>query len=513
MDPSSTAADPGETSRRWVGRPRSARVRLVALSVVLLLLALAASVLSTRVVLEQRLDERLGAEMSREAEEFAALAAGVDPATGEPFGADVERIFRVFLQRNVPSRHEMFLTYVDGDPYLRSGGQPPDRLDERLALTERWGSVDAMERGRIDVGDVGTVSYQAVPVRVDDRTAGVFVSAWFRDLEAAEIDQVVATAALLGSLVVLVAGGVVWIATGRVLRPVAEVSATARAISETDLTRRISGGGDDEIGRLVATFNDMLDRLEAAFRAQREFIDDAGHELRTPVTVIRGNLDLLDHSDPTTRAATLALVNQELDRMQRMVDDLLLLAKAERPDFVRLGPLDLDTVTVAAFERARALGERDWQLDAVAAGVIAGDGQRLVQALLQLAHNAVQHTGPGQRIGLGSSFDDTSAYLWVSDSGPGVPPAEADRIFARFGRGSAMSAARDGAGLGLAIVDSIVRAHGGRVELDRSDTGGARFTLVVPTDPPEVADPTDHAGRGTADRGTAGPALSSEATT
>jgi two-component system OmpR family sensor kinase len=474
---------------RWLAGTVSLRVRMTGLAVVLLLVALSVSVLFTSWILERGLDERLAREMGREAAEFAALAEGVDPLTGQPFGADVERIFRVFLQRNVPSRNEMFLTYVDGRPFLRSGGTPPARLDERVELTERWGQLDAMERGQVNVEGVGPVAYQAVPVRANGETIGVFVTTWFRDLEAGEIEQVLAGAALLGAVVVIVAGSLVWLVTGRVLRPVREVSATARTISETDLSRRIDPAGDDEIGQLVTTFNGMLERLETAFRTQREFIDDAGHELRTPVTVIRGNLDLLDDDDPQRRRATMALVNDELDRIQRMVDDLLLLAKAEQPDFVNLAPVDVDTLTLECLERARALGERDWQLDTLATGVIEADQQRLTQAMLQLAHNAVRHTDPGARISMGSVIADGYASLWVADSGPGVGAQDAERIFARFTRGSTSRAAQDGAGLGLAIVDTIARAHAGRIDLERSDTGGARFTLTIPTDQTNAFEP------------------------
>jgi two-component system, OmpR family, sensor kinase len=472
---------PTRRGGRWRAGIASLRLRMTLVAVVLLLGALTVSVLFTGWVLERGLDERIAREMSREAAEFASLAGGVDPLTGQGFGADVERIFRVFLQRNVPSRNEMFLTYVGGRPFLRSGGVPPARLDELVELTQRWGELASMERGLVDVEGVGPVSYQAIPVRAEGETIGVFVTAWFRDLEAGEIEQVVLGAALLGLVVVLAAGTLVWLLTGRVLRPVQEVSATARTISETDLSRRIDPAGDDEIGQLVTTFNGMLERLEAAFRAQREFVDDAGHELRTPVTVIRGNLDLLDDRDPQRRRATMALVNDELDRMQRMVDDLLLLAKAEQPDFVRFAPVDLDTLTLECLERARAIGERDWQLDAVATGVIEADEQRLMQAMLQLADNAVRHTDPGARISIGSTLEGAHASLWVADSGPGVRAEDAERIFARFGRGSPTGAPRDGAGLGLAIVGTIARAHGGRVELERSDAGGARFTLSIPT--------------------------------
>ncbi|WP_246222587.1 sensor histidine kinase [Phytoactinopolyspora limicola] len=469
--------------RSWSRRFGSARAPIVAASAALLVAALVLSSLATQMILESRVDERITDGMARDTEEFAALAAGTDPATGELFGPDVERMFRVFLQRNVPSENQVFITYVDGAPYLRSGGDPPARLDRLVELTDRWSAVQAVERGRVQVDDVGVVAYQATPVQVGGDTVGVFVTAWFRDLEASEISDVITVVAIIGGIVLVVAAGIVWFVTGRVLRPVDEVSATARSITETDLTRRIEWeGGRGEIARLVATFNDMLDRLETAFRAQREFIDDAGHELRTPVTIIRGNLDLMNYADDAQREETLELINDELDRMQRMVDDLLLLAKAQQAEFLDVTPVDLDALTDEVLAKARALGDRDWRLDAVAPGVVEGDRQRLTQALLQLAQNAVQHTEPGQRVGVGSALRDGEAHLWVTDDGPGVDPAELDRLFGRFSRGRTSARQDGGAGLGLAIVDAIARAHGGRVEVGASDTGGARFTVVVPAE-------------------------------
>ncbi len=141
------------------------------------------------------------------------------------------------------------------------------------------------------------------------------------------------------------AGLASWVVAGRILRPVRLVRQTAAEISEQDLTRRIPVEGSDEISGMAATFNAMLDRLEDAFAAQRRFVDDAGHELRTPITVVRGHLELMG-DDPVEREQTIALVTQELDRMARIVTDLLALAKADRPDFVRLGePVDMAQLT------------------------------------------------------------------------------------------------------------------------------------------------------------------------
>ena len=184
----------------------------------------------------------------------------------------------------------------------------------------------------------------------------------FRDVVAAEIDQavrvtgIVAVAALAAAVVLAVG------LARRILTPLDEVTRAAREITESDLARRLDVHGDDEVAELSRTFNAMLDRLQAAFATQRAFVDDAGHELRTPITVVRGHLELLDDADPVERAETQALLLDELDRMHRIVEDLLTLARAEQPDFVRPAPFDLDELTTGVHRRARALStEHTWQ--------------------------------------------------------------------------------------------------------------------------------------------------------
>jgi DNA-binding response OmpR family regulator/HAMP domain-containing protein len=189
---------------------------------------------------------------------------------------------------------------------------------------------------------------------VADRPLGVFVVAQFRDLAREEVGDVVNVAVIVGFGTLLVASVVAAIAAGRILAPVRLVTETARTISETDLSRRIPAPGtDDEIATLAATFNGMLERLEHAFATQRNFVDDAGHELRTPITIIRGHPELLG-DDPQDRRETVALVTDELDRMNRMVDDLLVLARLQRPDFLDLeatgGPHAMSRILIAEDE-------------------------------------------------------------------------------------------------------------------------------------------------------------------
>jgi signal transduction histidine kinase len=184
--------------------------------------------------------------------------------------------------------------------------------------------------------------------------------------------------------------------------------------------------------------------------------------------------------DPADREETLALVTDELDRMNRIVDDLLTLAKAEQPGFLTLDNVELADLTVSVVAKARALGSRTWRVDEVAETRLPADRQRLTQALMQLIANAVRHTSDGDLIAVGSAVRDGRVELWVRDSGPGVPPAERERIFGRFVRGAGRTGAHDGAGLGLAIVRSIAQAHGGDVRLTDAPGGGACFVMSLP---------------------------------
>jgi signal transduction histidine kinase len=265
---------------------------------------------------------------------------------------------------------------------------------------------------------------------------------------------------------------------------VKNISGAARSISESDLSRRINVEGRDEIAGFASTFNDMLDRLEDAFQTQKRFIDDASHELRTPLTIVRGHLETID-ADPKERAKVMALVMDELTRMGRLVDDLLLLAQSERPDFLDLSVVDVEGLTQDVQAKAEAIAPRTWELAEAGRGRIVADGQRVTQALLQLAQNAAAHTQEGDPITFGSAITDGEARFWVRDSGPGVPARDRERIFERFARGRAQRSSSDGAGLGLAIVRAIAHAHHGRLELESPAGHGATFHLVVPVDHPK----------------------------
>ena len=463
----------------------SLRTRILAVVVGLLALATGLFVGVTYAVLDIRLENRIHADLEQEVAELRRLADGRDPRTGAPFGTDVERIFEVYFNRNVPSKNEAVVAFLRGKVFQRSRPVVPYRLDQDPEVVARWAALTRAENGEVST-PAGDVEYVAYPVTANGRVEGVFVAAAFRDRLQADYDATVLAAGATGISVLLLGSLLAWRLAGRVVDPVTRLTKTARTISETDLSRRIPVEGHDEVAQQAATFNEMLDRLQRAFDAQRQFIDDAGHELRTPLTIVLGNLDLLPE-DPDERRETIALLTDELERMSRLVRDLLLLAGREQAEFLQLETVDVAELTDELAAKAAALALRGFLVESRGQGIVVADRQRLTQAVLQLAENAAAHSGDEGPIWIGSSVDDGVARLWVRDKGVGIPAEEHDAVFERFRRGTNASRAR-GSGLGLPIVAAIAEAHRGRVELRSADGEGATFTIVIPVDQPKAVE-------------------------
>ena len=318
----------------------------------------------------------------------------------------------------------------------------------------------------------------AVPVRVVGRlTRGTFIAAVLTGADQAEIARVTRLQLEVGAIALLLGSGLAWLVAGRVLRPVRDTTDLARRITDTDLSERIPAHGRNEVSELAVTFNRMLDRLEAALTTQRCFLADAGHELRTPITIIQGNLDTLTVAT-TDDAQTLAIAADELSRMTRLVDELTLLASSERPDFLRPEPADLAALTRSLAAKAQALDGRPWVLAGTASDTAVLDPQRITQAVMQLAANAVAHTPPGTVVEIGSAIKGNRVEFTVADHGQGIPAAFAGRVFDRFARLDPHRTV--GTGLGLSIVAAISAAHGGCVRLVERAGGGASFCLSIP---------------------------------
>jgi two-component system, OmpR family, sensor kinase len=466
-----------------VGIPGSARARIVLSLVILLTVITVIAIVGVQQALMIRVSDQAHDALEQEVTELdRLLVGGIDPATSRRF-ASLEAVFDVYLRRNVPSNDEALLTFINGEPYRSSAVRfPLDRLPaERLADWEALSGGVLGEgvgaSGQYDT-QLGTGYFRATRVRVGE-DSGAFVVTILPAEDLGEIQELMRYG-LIGAILLLglVSAGA-WLITGRVLAPVRALTEAARSISRSDLTRRIPVRGHDEAAEMGRAFNTMLDRLEGVFRSQREFVANTSHELRDPLTICSGHLELLS-DDPEERAASIRLVMDELDRMGRIVDDLQVLADAEQPDFLLSTPIQLTTFTHELAAKAAALADRAWTLDASADGTIVGDRHRLTEAVMNLAHNAVQHTQPGDTIAIGTSLIGGAFRLWVRDTGSGIAAADQGRIFDRFARGKGAHRRYRGSGLGLAIVKSIAEAHGGHVELDSTPGQGATFTVVLP---------------------------------
>ncbi|MDG4865724.1 histidine kinase dimerization/phospho-acceptor domain-containing protein, partial [Streptomyces sp. T-3] len=427
----------------------SARGRILLWLVGVMAVALTAVATTSYSILLRDVDDRISGVLDQEAREFHNFEdQGRDPETGRKF-TEPDRLLHVFLERQYADSDEELIGLLRGG---RSGR--PDKLvqprdvpvpsplhKDRAALEAIFDSPDSTGTLARDTGEIRWAKVVIAAHGADPDAA--FVVAFHPQAEQEWAGRTFRILLAISGIALLLTAGIGWAVAGRILRPVRLVRTTAAQLTEQDLTRRIPVQGKDDIAALAQTFNAMLDRLEGAFAAQREFVDDAGHELRTPITIVRGHLELMG-DDPAEREETVRLVTDELDRMSRIVEDLLLLAKAERPDFVTPEPVQLAELTADVYVKARTLGPREWRLAEVADGEVELDPQRVTQAMVQLAQNAVQHTAPGEVIRIGSRLVGGGIELYVADSGPGVPAHDAELIFERFRRGTARRGARGG---------------------------------------------------------------------
>ena len=290
----------------------------------------------------------------------------------------------------------------------------------------------------------------------------------------------------LVALAILFGAGMVvgWSLAGHVLKPVGRITAVARRISATDLSQRIAlDGPPDELRRLADTFDDMLDRLDRSFDAQRGFVEDASHELRNPLAVIRSNVDTtLGDPDATVEDYRFVAeqVNRSVDRMSRVVEDLVTFARHEaRPQHLALVDLgELALQAMAEFDGYAANHDVRLTHDAPGGLLSLGDAGSLRQAIANLLSNALSAAPAGSEVRITAGGEGAWVWVAVEDEGPGIPEAEQERVFQRFQRGGRASV--DGRGLGLAIVRQIAESHRGEARLTSTGGTGSTFTILLP---------------------------------
>lgn len=491
-----TAIHPSEHSpvalptRPQAARPgflQQTQTRILLLYVALLLAAVGVAIPIFRSLLFAEVDQRVEEDLLEEAEAFREGYEDWTQSANPTVDSLTDFVDRFVLETN-PEDDNSFIALIDDEIYVSNPPILPAVIGAESDLVSQWQETAeyTLNRQRSDDPDIGKILYVVQPLTVNGQVRGQFVIA---HLSAGERQEALAGVYVFSKVIAgLVAAAFVlaWLATGRLLRPVRNLATTVKAINETELTQRIAVEGSGELAALAATFNAMMDRLQNAFDSQRDFINDASHELRTPITIIQGHLELMGN-DPDEQAETMAVVMDELERMGHLVNELVLLVKSERPDFLHIESIAVAAFTEELYGKAKTLAERDWQLciEADTDRQIVIDRQRLTGALLNLLNNAAQHTTAADTIELGCRHKPSSQHIefWVKDTGEGVPEAEQARIFDRFARVQHTHRRSDGSGLGLAIVKAIAEAHGGRISLSSRVGVGSTFTITIPVRP------------------------------
>lgn len=455
-------------------------MRILGWSLGFLAIALFATTAAVHVMLNRRADTVIKQDLTHEVVEFQSEK----PSDSGPHSI-AARLLEA-TRRAVPKSDIVLIGLLSGRVFSVSGNTTVAALNAPAAEWKRLAAVPKQTSGTITL-PAGPARYTALPVRAPgDPARGAFVAAVLTGPEHTIAWQVTRLQLEVGFASLLLASVLAWLVAGRVLRPVRATTELAQRITDTDLSDRLPVRGHDEVSAMAGTFNAMLDRLQGAFAAQRQFLADAGHELRTPITIVQGNLDTMTPTDPED-VETLSVVADELTRMSRLVNELSLLAASEQPDFVRPARTDLTELAASLGAKTQALSARTWTVTSTLAGSALLDAQRVTQAVIQLAANAIAHTEPDVRLELDLRGTASDLAFAVVDHGRGIRPADRSRIFDRFVQ---LDNRHDGnTGLGLSIVAAIAAAHGGSITVADTPGGGATFTfhipLVVSTPAPE----------------------------
>lgn len=480
----------------WSDRIHSVRFRVVAAMLVMMLAGLVTAGMVAFAVQFQESDARVDQALLEKANAVVKLVPAVSRTEQESF----DKALHKAAEDIEPRSNEVMAGIINGKVGWSVDGSPEENLLDtamypaaialRSASGAAFGHLTAHGR-----------PFRSVVMPVNGPGERVTTYLWVgRDISDVRehLAASIHTYALVAAGTLLAAAVLGSMVAGRLLDPLRRLREATRVVSHEDLTQRVEvRNGSDDVTLLAKTFNTMLERLDEGAQQQQRFLDDAGHELRTPLTILRGHLELVSVEDAEDVAATRDMLLEEVDRMQRLVDDLLLLANAGHPDFLRRESVPVNDLLHQVMEKVHVLADRNWVIDETADCVADADPQRLTQALAQLAANAVKYTGPAATIALGSRIERTTTadgsllpgsdtlLLWVRDTGPGIAAEDRQRIFERFGR-ARTGRGQEGSGLGLAIVTAIAEAHGGTASVESEPGQGATFLIRIPLQPVEA---------------------------
>lgn len=465
-------------TRRRTGLPVSVRTRIMAVITVVTALCLLAVGVSVSLVERYRILDDVDQRLAANLESARFIVADGNPATGD-WASSTEALTAV-VRRMSPDDHTGALGMHDGritivpgmtlDLDLRDERDFAAYVDARLGDDPIIGTY--AENGR-------AWRYLAVPISVSDSPAPAtvaFVMVYDLDAELGEYGAALRMFVIASALALVIVALTSIVVATRLLRPLREMRETAKRISAESLEERLPIVGNDDVAELTATINDMLDRLDGAVDAQRRLLSDVGHELKTPLTIVRGNIELLDPNDPDEVRETSELLLDELDRMNRLVQDLGEASALYGRQPLRLEAVELAELTEQIAKKAEGIVGAEVSVSECADGAATLDAARITQAVLQLAQNAVTHGGG--RVELGSRRAGHRIEFRVRDHGPGIGDEAKPLVFERFHRERG-AYSRAGSGLGLSIVRMIAQAHRGDVTVEDAEGGGALFVLTV----------------------------------
>lgn len=456
---------------------RSIRLRLTLWYVLLLAIILAGFSAGIYLTLRHNLYVNLDDSLEARANDLLPLVQhnGASPTLSASTSADR------------PDLGEQFVRVYDASGRLTfdsSGEAGAIPIDEQAVQRALVGGI--VTHGMSVTGDPFRV--RIVPIDQNGRITGALEVGRAADDVADALQSLLLILGFAYPVTLAVAGfGGVFLA-GRALSPVDKLTRLARRISAEDLSQRLDLRlPDDEVGRLARTFDDMIARLENAFRRQRQFTADASHELRTPLTAIKGQVEvaLTRPRDPAAYREVLQAVNEDVDRLIRLVGSLLTLARADAGQIpIASEAVHLPDLVASAVVQVRgAADQRDVELEAEPGPPVTmqGDEDMLLQLILNLLDNAIKYTPSGGRVTTGWRISDTQVELWVRDTGIGIAPEHLPHIFDRFYRvDEARSHAEGSAGLGLSICRWIAQAHGGSISVESAPGQGSEFTVRLP---------------------------------
>jgi two-component system, OmpR family, sensor kinase len=449
-------------------------IRLVSLHAIMLLVILSAVVVSLVRTFAGQSNAATTRQLSAEINDYRTAA------NSRPADQTMLAFSRLYLRTHaLPEGQVVVIDFPD--QALLASAEAAGFVDSSDAAA-LWRQIPPVGVARtVNVGDT-TYRTLAVPIDAGSKRAVFVVGANQREVAAneARVQRLAAIEALIALLAGSIAG---FLVLRGLLRRIGRITQTAAELGQGEYDRRLGDQGtDDEVGQLAATFDAMADRVAAAMTAQRRLLSDVSHQLRTPLTVARGHLEVLDRTgvaDPREVHETLYVVIDEIDQMTSLVERLLLLGRAFEPDFVGAEAIDARSFMADLHAAAAVIAPRDWSLGPVADVTLEGGYDALRGAMLNLIDNAVKATSEGDAIRVSADrLVDGEVALSVADAGPGIPPTERKDVLERFRRGGAPDAT--GSGLGLAIVTAVAHAHGGRVEIATSDLGGAAVSIVLP---------------------------------